>query len=913
MTQHELPKAYDFKSTESRIYAMWEAGGFFKPHNDPNKPNFDPNVKPFIISIPPPNVTGELHIGHAMFVSVEDLMIRYHRMKGYSTLWVPGSDHAGIATQLMVERDLLKNEEVTREEIGREKFIARTWEWKKKYGGMITNQIRRLGASCDWDRERFTLDEGLSRAVREAFVRLYEKGLIYRGPRLINWSPGLKTAVSDLEVEYSEENANLYYFKYMLKPVGVGSPDPYKDEYIPVATIRPETILGDTAVAVHPEDERFKKFIGKKVIVPILGREIPVIADEYVSMDFGSGALKITPGHDTNDYAIAQRHNLPIISMLDVEAKVNENGGKYKGQDRFAARKNLWADMKAAGLVIKTEPYRTTIPRSQRGGEIVEPMISEQWFVKIESLAKAGLEAVREGRIKIVPERFEKVYFNWLENIKDWCISRQLWWGHRIPVWYCPEHHMTVTREDPKQCATCGSKEIHQDEDVLDTWFSSGLWPFSTLGWPEQTPDLKYFYPTSYLETGYDILFFWVARMIMSGLEFTGKAPFHTVYLHGLVRDEHGHKMSKTKGNVIDPLIVMDEFGTDALRFTLLVGSTPGNDTNVGVKKVEANRNFANKIWNAGRFVINAINTLTPNPSPILGEGRRGEADYTLADSWVWARLQGLIRNVEHLFQTFQYGEAGRQIYEFIWNDFADWYVEIAKGQLAEGGARAKQTAETLARVFDISLRLLHPFTPFVTEEVWGHLHSALRDSTLKELCKDWPDAVIVAKFPGPREPEGWEESKLAEFALIQEIVRSIRNLRAEKNVSPAKRLAAQFSAGDKVDLLKEQSAVIASLAGLDISELAIRKSLKKKPEDSTALVVGSIEIYLPLAGTVDLVNDKGRLEKELKETEFHIERLEKLLSSDFAGKAPPPVVAKEREKLAAYKETAKKLKSQFE
>ncbi len=541
---------------------------------------------------------------------------------------------------------------------------------------MISNQIRRLGASCDWDRERFTLDEGLSRAVREAFVRLYEKGLIYRGPRLINWSPGLKTAVSDLEVEYSEEQATLYYFKYMI----AGS-----DEYIPVATIRPETILGDTAVAVHPEDERFKKFIGKKAIVPILGREIPVIADDYVSMEFGTGALKITPGHDPNDYAIAQRHNLPIISMLDKEAKVNENGGKYQGQDRVDARKNIWADMKAAGLVIKTEPYTTTIPRSQRGGEIVEPMISEQWFVKIESLANAGLAAVHDGRIKIVPEHFEKVYYNWLDNIKDWCISRQLWWGHRIPVWYCPDHHMTVTREDPTQCATCGSKEIRQDDDVLDTWFSSGLWPFSTLGWPEQTPDLKYFYPTSYMETGYDILFFWVARMIMSGLEFTGEAPFHTVYLHGLVRDEHGHKMSKTKGNVVDPLLLMDEFGTDALRFTLLVGSTPGNDTSIGTKKVEANRNFANKIWNAGRFVINAIDSLTP-PSAPLSQGGRGVGGegWSLADSWIWAKLQTLIRDVERQFQNFQYGQAGQQIYEFLWSDFADWYLEIAKGQMQE-------------------------------------------------------------------------------------------------------------------------------------------------------------------------------------------------------------------------------------
>ena len=903
MTKQELPKAYDFKSTEQRIYAMWETGGFFKPHNDPNKPNFDPNVKPFVLTIPPPNVTGELHIGHAMFVSVEDLMVRYHRMKGFSTLWVPGTDHAGIATQLMVERDLLRTEEVTREELGREEFIKRTWDWKHKYGDMITNQVRRLGASCDWDRERFTLDEGLSRAVREAFVRLYEKGLIYRGPRLINWSPGLKTAVSDLEVEYSEEEAKLYYFKYMIKPE-TSEVSQTSEVYIPIATIRPETILGDTAVAVHPEDERFKKFIGRTAIVPMLGREIPVIADEYVSMEFGTGALKITPGHDPNDYAIAQRHNLPIISMLDKEAKVNENGGKYQGQDRFEARKQLWAEMKEAGLVIKEEKYMTTIPRSQRGGEIVEPMISEQWFVKIDPLAEAGLAAVKDGRIKIVPERFEKTYYNWLENIKDWCISRQLWWGHRIPVWYCPNHHMTVAREDPTECATCGSKDIRQDDDVLDTWFSSGLWPFSTLGWPEETPDFKYFYPTSYMETGYDILFFWVARMIMSGLEYTGQVPFHTVYLHGLVRDEHGHKMSKTKGNVIDPLIVMDEFGTDALRFTLLVGSTPGNDTNVGLKKVEANRNFANKLWNAGRFVINAIDSQKEEHLE-LGE-------YTLADSWIWSRLQQLVRDVERQFQNFQYGQAGQQIYDFIWSDFADWYVEIAKQELNEGGTRAARAADTLARVFDTSLRLLHPFTPFVTEEIWGHLHSALRESPLNAICIDWPDALIVAKFPEPRNPEGWEESKVADFELIQDIVRSIRNLRAEKNVAPNKKIAASISAGGKIDLLKDQARVIASLAGLDQSLFTIEPSLSEKPKDAAALVVGSIEIYLPLAGMVDLTNEKARLEKELKEADSHIQRLETLLGSDFANKAPAALIAKEREKLAAYKDTAEKIKAQL-
>jgi len=917
MTKHELPKAYDFKSTEPRVYALWETGGYFKPWNDPNKKGFDPNVKPFVISIPPPNVTGELHLGHAARVSTEDLMIRYHRMKGYPTLWVPGTDHAGIATQLMVERHLLKNEEVTREELGREEFIKRTWDWKKKYGSTITNQIRRLGASCDWDRERFTLDDGLSRAVREAFVRLYEKGLIYRGPRLINWSPGLKTAVSDLEVEYNEEEATLFYFKYMLKD---------SKEFIPVATIRPETILGDTAVAVHPDDERYKKYVGKTVIVPMLGREIPVIADEYVSMEFGTGALKITPGHDPNDYAIAQRHNLPIISVLDEATRMNENGGPYQGQDRFEARKNLWSDMKKVGLVIKEEKYLTTIPRSQRGGEIVEPMISTQWFVKIEPLAQAALEAVKDGRIKIVPERFEKVYYNWLENIKDWCISRQLWWGHRIPVWYCENNHQTVSREDPTECSTCHSKNIHQDEDVLDTWFSSGLWPFSTLGWPDETPDYKYFYPTSYMETAYDILFFWVARMIMSGLEYTGTIPFHTVYLSGLIRDEHGRKMSKTYGNVIDPLTVMDDFGTDALRFTLLVGATPGNDTNLSVKKVEANRNFANKIWNAGRFVISAIDSLALTPdSPLpLGEGLEVRENWTLADSWIWAKSQQLVRDVERLFQTFQYGEAGRQIYEFFWSDFADWYVEISKEQMKKEETKA-HTVIILARILDTCLRLLHPFTPFVTEELWGYLHKAILDSPIANIASDWPSALIVARWPelhdrilkadsGVFAVKGSdaELTILNDFALIQEIVRSIRNLRAEKSVAPSKRIAAIFAAGEKTNLLKEQASTIASLAGLDHSLFTIHSSLKEKPTDSVALVVGSIEIYIPLAGMVDLADEKSRLEKELKDTEAQIERLEKLLSSDFANKAPASVVGKEREKLAAFKETAEKLKVQL-
>ena len=919
MTEYTLPKAYDFHNTEQRIYEWWEKSGYFIPSNDPNKPGFDPTRKPFVISIPPPNVTGELHLGHAMFVSMEDLMIRYHRMKGYSALWVPGSDHAGIATQLQVERALAK-EGLRREDIGRQEFKRRTWAWKEKYGGIITRQIRRLGASCDWTRERFTLDEGLSRAVREAFVRLYEKGLIYRGPRLINWSPGLKTAVSDLEVEYSEEPGTLYYFKYIL----ADNPN----EYLPVATTRPETILGDTAVAVHPEDLRYRKFVGRQVLVPILGRQIPVIADEHVDQEFGGGALKVTPGHDPTDFEIGERHKLPVISVLDESARVNEVGGPYAGMDRYEARQRLWEDMRTAGLVLKEEPYTLTVPRSQRGGEIVEPMVSIQWFVRIQPLAEAALKAVQDGRIRIVPERFTKVYYNWLENIQDWCISRQLWWGHRIPVWYCVDcGGMTVTRVDAIECVHCGSAHLEQDPDVLDTWFSSGLWPFSTLGWPEETPDYKYFYPTSIMETGYDILFFWVARMIMDGLEFTGQVPFHTVYLHGLIRDEIGRKMSKTYGNVIDPLEVMDELGTDALRFTLLVGSTPGNDMNLGLKKVEANRNFANKIWNAGRFVISAINkhqeALTSDKGLETSNEGSTQLDrkelvteisqWTLADSWIWARMQTLVHEVERLFQAYQYGEAGRQIYEFFWGDFADWYVEIAKLQLSQGGERALRTTSTLARILDTSLRLLHPFTPFITEELWGHLKRATAQSPLAFLVKDWPEALILAPWPETRSQEGWEDGKVADFSLVQEVVRAIRNLRSEKGVKPGRRIPATLVSTSAAPILRQQAATIAALAGVEPGSLTILEIIPTKPEGHIVLVVGGVEIYLPLVGLVNTGEERARLERDLSENQEQIERLEKLLAGSFAEKAPPAVVQKERDKLAGYRETAEKIRGQLE
>ncbi|PKO06788.1 MAG: valine--tRNA ligase [Chloroflexi bacterium HGW-Chloroflexi-3] len=894
----DLPKAYEFSNVEEKLYEWWEKEGFFKPSNDPNSLDFDPAKKPYVVSIPPPNVTGGLHLGHALFVAMEDLMIRYHRMKGIPTLWVPGTDHAGIATQLMVEK-MLEEQGSSREELGREKFEAEIWAWKHKYGSRITQQIRRLGASCDWERERFTLDDGLSKAVREAFVRLYEKGLIYRGPRMINWSPRLKTAVSDLEVEYVEEPGFLYYFKYRLVD--------NSEEFIPVATTRPETILGDTAVAVHPEDERYQKYIGKKVLVPIINREIPVIADDYVDREFGTGSLKITPAHDPNDYDIGKRHKLEFISVLDKNAVINENGGPYQGLDRFACRKAIWNDMKTANLVIKEQPHTHMVPRSERGGEIIEPMISTQWFVTMKPLAEPGLEAVRNGEITIIPEHFSKIYNNWLENIQDWCISRQLWWGHRIPVWYCSDcKHITVSREDPDRCENCQSSNIYQDEDVLDTWFSSGLWPFSTLGWPEKTPDLRYFYPTTMMETGYDILFFWVARMIMFGLEFTGTAPFETVYLHGIIRDENGVKMSKTKGNSIDPLEVMDEMGTDALRFTVLVGSTPGNDTNVSIKKVEANRNFANKVWNAGRFVIGNLDKTPEKPSQ--------KPQWTLADSWIWARMNQLLRDVERLFSNHQYGEAGRQIYDFFWSEFADWYLEIAKIQIAENPDRAFYTVQTLVKVMDNSLRLLHPFTPYVTEELWGCLKSACLEKTEHFTPRQgWEKALIIARWPEAKEIEGWEEEKIRNFNIIQEIVRTVRNIRTEKKLPPSKKIPATIVAGEKFEIIMDQLNTIIALANLDKKETSIFKDLEEKPINQTPVVISGVELFLPLEDLIDVDAEKERINKELSEIQSQITRLENLLNSPFGEKAPAAVVQKEKEKLSQFTETSIKLKQQLD
>jgi valyl-tRNA synthetase len=926
MPAFEMPKAYDPSAAERRIYEWWESSGFFKPEVA------GPDAEPFVISIPPPNITGELHLGHAMFVSLEDLMIRYKRMRGYAALWVPGYDHAGIATQLQIEK-MLAREGLSRRTLGREEFLRRTWAWKERYGGHIVQQLRRLGASCDWDRMRFTLDEGLSRAVREAFVRLYRMGLIYRGEYLINWSPGLQTAVSDLEVEYTEEDAVLYYFKY---PIAGASLDAGPGVgYIPVATTRPETILGDTAVAVHPDDERFRHLIGATCLVPMLKRPIPVIQDTYVDMEFGTGALKITPGHDPNDFEIGQRHGLAIVNVLNTDAQMNANAGPhYAGLDRFECRKKLWADMEAAGLVIKTQPYRTQVPRSQRGGEIVEPMLSTQWFVKMQPMAIMGLEAVRSGRIKIIPERFTKVYYNWLENIRDWCISRQLWWGHRIPAWHCADcRGITVAKADPDRCEHCGSTRLEQDPDVLDTWFSSGLWPFSTLGWPDDTPDLRRYYPTTVMETGYDILFFWVARMIMQGLMYTNDIPFETVYLHGLVRDDQGRKMSKTTGNVLDPIAVLDgaqagelgayvrqqypegipAMGADALRFTLLTGSAPGSDMNLSLQRVEGNRNFANKIWNATRYVLSQ-----------LGDGAEGRGavdvpgEPALAERWILSRLAATVDDATRLMDNFQYGEAGRQVYEFFWSEFCDWYLEISKIALYRGDDAARErTRGTLVRVLDASLRMLHPFIPFVTEETWGYLKQAAGDAS-------WPEALIVAPWPAagsrpaetaglrPAETAGLrDEAAEAEMESLMAIVRAVRNARADYDVKPGHPIPALISAGEREGLVRAQAEVLCTLARLDPAQLTVGSHLEA-PAQALTLVAGNVTTYLPLSGLVDLAAEVQKLGKELAETEAQIERSLGLLSGPFAQKAPAAVVQRERDKLGELQDRAASLRKRL-
>jgi len=929
MPEFTMEKTYDPKATERRLYDWWEAQGFFKPEQQIDCGLADPGGPTFVITMPPPNITGALHLGHALTAALQDLMTRHHRMKGHVSLWLPGSDHASIATHAVIERGLASRElddllqeigypvpegsdGLTRQDLGREWFMKLGWAWKRHYGNIITEQHRRLGTSCDWDRERFTLDEGLSRAVRAAFVRLYERGLIYRG-EFVNWCPHCVTAVSDLEVEYEDTMGSLWTVRYLLEGGG----------YIEVATTRPETILGDTAVAVNPSDERYQHLIGRTAILPALGRRIPIIADEYVDPSFGTGAVKITPGHDPNDYEIGQRHDLPKINILNRDASLNEEAGPYAGLDRYEARKALVRDLEAGGQLIKQESHGHPLGRCQRCQTVVEPMLSAQWFVSIQPLAEAALEAVKDGRIRIVPERFAKVYFNWLENIRDWCISRQLWWGHRIPVWYCDDcGELWAAPEDPTTCS-CGSSNIRQDEDILDTWFSSGLWPFSSLGWPDDTADLRMFYPNKVRETGYDILFFWVAREIMLGLAMTDEVPYRVVYLHGLIRDEAGNKVSKSMPDAhkYDPLNAIEQFGTDAVRYAVITGSTPGQDTKLSPKRIEAARNFANKLWNAARLVISNLGgTELDDLSSDFGlaEHRNQtlniEAEtpgLELADRWILSRLHSVTADVNRLLDNFQFGEAGRQIHDFLWGEYCDWYLEIAKlrlyGEDAEAGAIVRQM---LAYVLERTLRLLHPFMPFVTEEIWQNLIQAASSGVRASGQGYEPEALMVARWP---ELAGCDDAEAeAQMSMLMDVVRAIRNSRAEYNVPPGKRIEALIAAGQHKDLLLEQQAVLASLAKLEEAKLRISKT-KAAPARAATLVVGALTVHLPLAGMVDLDAERARLGKELKGAEQRIARSEQLLANPgFAEKAPEQVVKRERDKLASLQAQRQELETRL-
>ena len=923
MTEKGMPKTYDPKSTEQRLYQWWESRGYFRPETQFKLGLADPKDKPFVISMPPSNITGELHLGHAMTMSIEDVMIRYHRMRGEPTLWLPGNDHASIGTHNVIERalaqrtcdDLLAqigyplpedDRPLTRWDLGREWFLKLGWAWKERYGNAINQQIRRLGGSCDWQRERFTMDEGLSRAVRECFVRLYEKGLIYRGAYLVNWCPRCTSAISDLEVVHWEEKTHLWYVRYPLVNEDWAGPEAEwgsgqwaqgATEWIEVATTRPETILGDTAVAVNPSDERYKELVGRVAVLPAIGRRIPIIADEAVDPSFGTGAVKVTPAHDPDDYEIGQRHGLEQVDVMTDRATMNEKAGPYRGQDRYRCRESIVADLQREGLLVRIEDYTHSVGHCQRCDTVVEPRISTQWFVKIKPLAEPAIEAVRKGHIKFIPERFSKVYFNWMENIRDWCISRQLYWGHRIPVWYCDDcGELTVAREDPTECKACGSKNIHQDPDILDTWFSSALWPFSTLGWPEDTEDLRYFYPTTVMETGYDIIFFWVARMIMMGLECVGNVPFRYVYLHGMVRDEQGRKMSRSWGNVIDPMEVIEKYGSDALRFTLMTSSTPGNDTRLSLQKVEAARNFANKVWNAARFVLSALAPQRPGVMEENWAETLGRQDaLTLPDRWILSRHHRLVASVNRLMESYQFGEAGRQIQDFLWGEFCDWYIEISKLRLYGEDERAKETARcVLVYVLERTLRLLHPFMPFVTEEIWQHLTNGKWRMADGQII----DTIMFAPWP---QPEGERDMEAeVDMGVVMELVRAIRNARAEYGVEPGRRIGAIIAGGERTDLLLDQQEVLVSLARLDPERLSIAPGPVEKPQQALALVIGDVECYLPLAGMVDLEAERKRLARELKEVTDLIRRSERLLANkDFVTKAPAHVVEREREKLA--------------
>lgn len=861
-----LSKVYDPQSVEEKWYKWWEESKFFSAKMEEDKPAFS-------IVMPPPNVTGMLHMGHAMDNTLQDILTRYKRMQGYNTLWVPGTDHAGIATQAKVEAQLRK-EGTDRYELGREKFLERAWAWKEEYGNTITTQLRKLGSSCDWDKERFTMDEGCSKAVREAFVRLYKKGLIYQGNYIVNWCPHCHTTISDIEVEHVENEGKIYYFRYPIEGT---------EEYIQIATTRPETMFGDTAVAVHPDDERYKHLIGKNVILPVVERRIPIIADEYVEREFGTGAVKITPSHDVNDFEMGQRHHLPEIVVIDKDGKMNENAGIYEGLDRYECREKLIADFEKSGVLVKIEDHTNSVGHCYRCNTVIEPLVSKQWFVKMKPLAEPAMQVALNGDVKFIPERFTKIYLGWLENIRDWCISRQLWWGHRIPVWYCEDCGEVICEmEDPTVCPKCGSTHLHQDPDVLDTWFSSGLWPFSTMGWPEKTSEFDMFYPTSVLVTGRDIIFFWVARMLFDALEFTGSVPFKEVFIHGLVLDSQGRKMSKSLGNGVDPLKVIKEYGADSLRFMLITGNTPGNDLRYRDERLESARNFANKIWNAARFSLmnledyQADSTLAPQ--------------YETADKWIISRYSAVSRQVTEMLDRYELGEAARVLYEFIWNEFCDWYIELVKPRLYGKDTEESRYAaqKTLVEVLRGSMELLHPFMPFITEEIWQHLpHEG--------------ETIMLAKWPEQ------EESLISaeidkQMELTIEVIRAIRNLRSEMNVPLGKKAEVIICANNHeyTVYLKDGANYILSLASAE--SLSVEETLAAKPTQAATAVVHGIEIYLPLKGLIDLDKEIARLEKELTKMEGEIKRIEgKLTNEGFVAKAPAEVIEKEKEKLVKY------------
>ena len=851
----ELPKVYDPKQVEKKIYDMWLEGNYFHAERDPEK-------KPFTIVIPPPNVTGQLHLGHAFDETIQDVLIRYKRMDGYSTLWLPGYDHAGIATQIKVE-EKLRNEGKTRFDLGREKFLDEVWAWKNKYGDRIVEQLKTLGSSCDWERQRFTMDDTCARAVRETFVDLYQKKLIYKGKRIINWCPKCTTALSDAEVEYVDKPGHLWHIRY---PLSDGSGD------LIIATTRPETMLGDTGVAVNPNDERYTNIVGKTCILPLVGREIPIVADDYVEMDFGTGCVKMTPCHDPNDFEVAQRHDLEYILILDDDAKII-NGGKYNGMDRYEARKAIVADLEAEGYLVKVEDYSHNVGTCYRCHSDVEPISSEQWFVKMAPLAKEAIRVVEDGEVKFVPERFSKTYLNWMYNVRDWCISRQLWWGHRIPAWYCADcGHVTVSKEDATECEACHSKNIEQDPDVLDTWFSSALWPFSTLGWPEETEDLKYFYPTDVLVTGYDIIFFWVARMIFSSCEQMHEIPFHTVLIHGLIRDPQGKKMSKSAGNGVDPIEMIDRFGADALRFNIITGNSPGNDMRFYVERCEAMRNFANKLWNASRFVMMNLNI----DDCALPE------KLELEDRWILSKLNSLRGEVRDNLDRYELGIAAQKIYDFIWDSYCDWYIELTKPRLNGGDEQAKEGAErVLLYVLTDILKLLHPFMPYITEEIF-------------QAIPHEGEALIIAPYPKYDAALSFPEDE-AGFELIMDAVKAVRSRRAEMNVPPSKRPRLIISS-DRPEVFEAGRTYLSKLAYA--GEVDIVSEAPADTDGMVSVVTGSAKMFMPMAELVDLEKERARIEKELEKARAQLEAQNKKLANEaFVSRAPEAVVTAERER----------------